>query len=77
MQRSIELFLTKPKVSGKRVSKPTAPYSAWLKGNLLASWSCGVWSDTIASIVPSFIPSIIDTLSSSVLRGGESLEKVL
>ncbi len=36
-----------------------------------------MWSETITSIKPLFIPSTSETLSSSVLRGGDSFKKVL
>ena len=71
------LFLTRESVVGNNVSKPIPPNSAWLKGNLFASWSCGVWSETIESIVPSSRPLIISFLSSSLFKGGESFKKVL
>ena len=74
---SRSLFLTKESVHGKSVSNPIPPNSAWLKGSLFASWSWGVWSDTIESIVPSINPLTISWRSSSVFRGGESFKNVL
>ena len=62
---------------GRRVSTPIAPVAAWAKGSLLLSSSSGVWSETITSISPFFIPSISAFLSSSSRRGGDSFKNVL
>ena len=60
-----------------KVSTPDDPVAALLKVNLFCSSSSGLWSDTITSIVLLFKPSIRDSLSSSVLRGGDNFKKVL
>ena len=58
------------------VSSPTAPSSASAKGSRLVSTSCGLWSDTITSMVPSTRAAIIACRSSSCRSGGESLKNV-
>ena len=60
----------------RKVSIPDAPVAAWLKVSLLDSSSSGLWSDTITLIKFLFIPSIKETLSSSVLKGGDSFKNV-
>ena len=72
-----DLLWKSSKAKGRSVSTPEAPVAAWAKVNLLDSSSWGLWSETITSIVPSFIDSTRDFLSFSVLKGGESFKKVL
>ena len=54
-----------------------APVAAWAKGSLFPSSSSGVWSETITSINPDFIPWTRASRSSSSLKGGETFKKVL
>ena len=74
---SIVFLCTKSKVIENKVSIPDAPTEAAEKGWAFVSFDLALWSDAIASIVPSWIPSIIASLSSSLLRGGDNLNAVL
>ena len=74
---SIIFLCTKSKVIENKVSIPDAPTEAAEKGWAFVSFDLALWSDAIASIVPSWIPSIIASLSSSLLRGGDYLNAVL
>jgi hypothetical protein len=56
--------------------EPMPPGSAWAKGTRLLSWSCGRWSDTMASMMPAFRPSTTASRSFSDRSGGTSLPKV-
>ena len=55
---------------------PEAPVAACANVNLFDSSSSGLWSDTITSIILSFKPRTKDSLSSSVLSGGDNFKKV-
>ena len=56
--------------AGSAVSNPIIPFGASAKPLVFSSSACGAWSVIIASIVPSFNPSIIAFRSFSSLRGG-------
>ena len=74
---SIDLLWKSSKPSESKVSIPLAPVAACEKVSLFDSSSSGLWSETITSIVPSFIPWTRDCLSFSVLKGGDNFKKVL
>ena len=63
--------------NGRNVSTPEAPVAACEKVNLLDSSSSGLWSETITSIKSELIALIKETLSFSVLKGGDNFKKVL
>ena len=65
-------FIPRP----KEVSRPVIPLGALSIGLAFSSVLCGAWSVTIISMVPSLMPSIILSLSSSVLTGGFILASV-
>ena len=65
------------KAKDKKVSIPDAPVAHFWKVSLFDSSSSGLWSETIMSITPFFMPSIKLILSSSFRRGGDSFKNVL
>ena len=73
----IDLLWESSRAKGNSVSTPEAPVAACANVSLFFSSSSGLWSETITSIVPSLTDSTRDSLSTSVLRGGESFKNVL
>ena len=70
-------FSFRRQASEKAVCKPIIPNSALSKATFLCSISSGVWSVHIASIVPSFNPSIKAEISSCVRNAGLTLNRGL
>ena len=59
--------------SPNEVSNPIIPYFAWMKSIFLSSFSWGVWSVVITSIIFSFSAFISALLSFKERNGGKTL----